>query len=77
MCAQPAGRGNTNVTGLAELLSSLGLQEKLAAAAEWCDSMGAESVDDLQDEDYAERLATQLELKEIKAKKLVKAIKGE
>jgi len=38
--------------------------------------MGAESVDDLKDEDYAERLATQLELKEIKAKKLVKAIKG-
>ena len=75
--AQPAGGGKTNVTGLAELLSSLGLQEKLAAAAEWCDSMGAESVDDLKDEDYAERLATQLELKEIKAKKLVKAIKGE
>ena len=65
-----------DVTGLAELLSSLGLQEKLAAAAEWCDSMGAESVDDLQDEDYAERLAKQLELKEIKAKRLVKAIQG-
>ena len=39
--------------------------------------MGAESVDDLKDEDYAERLAKQLELKEIKAKRLVKAIKGE
>jgi len=38
--------------------------------------MGAESVDDLKDEDYAERLAKQLELKEIKAKRLVKAIQG-
>ena len=65
-----------SVTGLEELLSSLGLQDNLAAAAEWCDSIGAESVDDLKDEDYAERLAAQLELKEIKAKKLVKAIKA-
>ena len=65
-----------SVTGLEELLSSLGLQENLAAAAEWCDSIGAESVDDLKDEDYAERLAAQLELKEIKAKRLVKAIKA-
>ena len=54
-----------SVTGLEELLSSLGLQDNLAAAAEWCDSIGAESVDDLKDEDYAERLAAQLELKEI------------
>ena len=74
--AQPAGGGITNVTGLEELLSSLGLQDNLAAAAEWCDSIGAESVDDLKDEDYAERLAARLELKEIKAKKLVKAIKA-
>ena len=40
------------------------------------DEIDAHSFDDLKDEDYAERLATQLELKEIKAKKLVKAIKG-
>ena len=65
------------VAGLAELLGSLGLGDKLAAADAWCDSIGAESVDDLAEEDYAERLAQELGLKELKAKKLVKAIKGQ
>ena len=67
----------SGVAGLAELLGSLGLGDKLAAADAWCDSIGAESVDDLAEEDYAERLAQELGLKELKAKKLVKAIKGQ
>ena len=67
----------SGVAGLAELLGSLGLEDKLAAADAWCDSIGAESVDDLAEEDYAERLAQELGLKELKAKKLVKAIKGQ
>ena len=65
------------VTGLAKLLDSLGLGDKLAAADRWCVSIGADCVDDLAEEDYSERLAKELGLKEIKAKKLVKAIKGE
>lgn len=66
-----------SVKGLEEMLGSIGLQENLAAAVEWCESMGAESVDDLKEEDYAEQLANKLELKPIPAKKLVKTIKGE
>ena len=45
--------------------------------AEWCESMGAESVDDLKQEDYAEQLANELGLKPIPAKKLVRTIKGD
>ena len=81
----PSKSGAVGLTGgkdkapgpLGELLGSLGLEDKLAAADAWCVAQGAESVGDLNDEDYPEQLAKELALPPIKAKKLVKAIKGE
>ena len=67
----------SGVAGLEELLGSLGLGDNLAAADAWCVAQGAESVGDLNDEDYPEQLAKELALPPIKAKKLVKAIKGQ
>ena len=64
------------ISGLDTLMSSLGLEDKAHAAAKWCQVHGAESVQDLIEEDYAEQLVKELDLPQIKAKKLVTAIKG-
>ena len=60
--------------GLAQVLASLNLSEHLAVAVEWCVMKGADSVHDLQGGAYAEQLAKKLNLPEIKAHTLVKAI---
>jgi hypothetical protein len=64
------------IRGLGELFKSLNLHDKLETAIKWCQEEGAESVEDLKDDKYAEELAEALQLPRIKANKLVKAIKG-
>ena len=58
------------------MFRSLNLNDKLETAIKWCQKEGAESVEDLQDEKYAEELAKALELGRIKANNFVKAIKA-
>ena len=70
------GGSESDVTGLASLLASLKLDDKLTAATKWCMEKGADDVADLKDEAYAEELAKELGLPEIKAKKLAKAIQA-
>ena len=73
----PLHTGNRcTIRGLVELFRSLNLNDKLETAIKWCQKEGAESVEDLQDEKYAEELAKALELPRIKANNLVKAIKA-
>jgi len=66
------------VGGLAQVLQQINLTEHLTAATEWCNAMGADSVQDLQDseEGYPQQLAQALHLPPIKAKKLAKAIES-
>ena len=74
MVIDSGGGGSSSVIGLASLFTSLRLDGKLDAATKWCETKGADDVADLKEEDYAEQLAAALELPEIKARKLVKAI---
>ena len=75
-----AGAGTlvSTVDGLETLLSlsSLKLEENLPAATKWCRDEGVESVKDLMEEDYADRLAKALQLKQIESSKLITAIKS-
>jgi len=63
------------IDGLETLMSSLGLEDKLPDAANWCEVNGAESVRDIHEADCAEQLAKDLGLPLVKANKLIKAIK--
>jgi hypothetical protein len=63
------------IDGLETLMSSLGLEDKLPDAANWCQVNGAESVRDIHEADCAEQLAKDLGLPLVKANKLIKAIK--
>ena len=73
---QVATENADGIIGLEDLFVSLGLGDKVSAAAEWCGKMGADSLDDLKDEDYAGQLAKELVLPPIKERKLVKALLG-
>ena len=64
------------IEGLEKLLSSVNLEEKLPDATKWCRDEGAERVEDLMEEDYAEQLAKALQLPQIKSTRLIKAIKS-
>jgi len=66
----------STIKGLETLLSLLNLQQKLPAATKWCRDQGAESVEDLMEEDYADQLTKALQLPPIKSTKLIKAIKS-
>ena len=68
--------GLPTIEGLKDLLSSVNLGEKLPDATKWCRDEGVESVKDLMEEDYADRLAKALQLKQIESSKLIKAIKS-
>ena len=70
------GDEGSTIRRLGELFESLNLNGKLETAIKWCQEEGAESVEDLKDDKYAEELAEALQLQRIKANKLVKAIKG-
>ena len=70
------GGGGGSVNGLTSLFTSLKLEDKLGAATKLCKEKGADDVADLKDEAYAEELAKELGLPEIKAKKLAKAIQA-
>ena len=63
------------IDGLETLMSSLGLEDKLPDAANWCEVNGAESVRDIHEANCAEQLAKDLGLPLVKANKLIKAIK--
>ena len=63
------------IDGLETLMSSLGLEDKLPDAANWCEVNGADSVRDIHEADYAEQLAKDLGLLLVQANKLIKAIK--
>ena len=63
------------IDGLETLMSSLGLEDKLPDAANWCQVNGAKSVRDIHEADCAEQLAKDLGLPLVKANKLIKAIK--
>jgi hypothetical protein len=63
------------IDGLETLMSSLGLEDKLPDAANWCQVNVAESVRDIHEADCAEQLAKDLGLPLVKANKLIKAIK--
>ena len=63
------------IDGLETLMSSLGLEDKLPDAANWCEVNGADSVRDIHEADYAEQLAKDLGLPLVQANKLIKAIK--
>ena len=65
-----------DVEGLEALLAELSIANKLSEARKWCTMKGAESLEDLREEDYAEQLVKALDLPEIKGKRLVKAIKA-
>lgn len=73
-----AGTLVSTVDGLETLLSlsSLKLEENLPAATKWCRDEGVESVKDLMEEDYADRLAKALQLSQIESSKLITAIKS-
>ena len=71
-----SGSSLSTIEGLETLLSSLKLEEKLPAATKWCQDEGAESVEDLMEEDYADQLAKALQLPQIKSTRLIKAIKS-
>ena len=71
-----SGSTLSTIHGLETLLSLLNLEEKLPAAANWCQDEGAESVEDLMEEDYADQLAKFLQLPQIKRTRLIKAIKS-
>jgi len=65
-----------SVQGLAALLESCNLQDKLAVATSWCEEMGVDSVamfNDVEEEDR-QAFATALDLKELKRKQLLKRI---
>jgi len=74
--AAGGGGGGESVKGLSDLLSSINLGNQIEAARSWCIEMGADDVADLNEEDYPEKLAAALELPPIRAKKLVKALRG-
>ena len=59
-----------------DLLHSLNLSDKIDQATTWCKTEGAESIEDLKDETYAQELAAALQLPRIKANKLVNTIKN-
>ena len=63
-----------------DLLHSLNLSDKIdQAATTWCQAEGEEGIEDLMDETYAQEQAVALRLpriKDIKANKLVNAIKN-
>ena len=69
------GPSSSAIEGLQELLSVLKLDDYLDRASAWCTKKGADSVDDLNAENYPEQLAEELQLPEIKAKKLIKALR--
>ena len=63
--------------GLAELLSSLKLHDKIADADAWCIAQGADEIADLDgEEDLTEELADHLALPRIKKNKLIAALKA-
>ena len=64
------------IEGLRAVMSPLKLQAMVPAATTWCRAKGADSVTDLVEDGYAEQLAKELGLPEIKAKKLIDAIKS-
>ena len=72
----PADAEVNLVKDLEELLRSIRLEDQLTAAVDWCGQMGADDINDLKDEDYAEQLAKELGLPPIKSNKLIKAIRG-
>ena len=65
------------IPDIAAILFELGLGEKVAAAGRWCKEMGAESLGDLEGENYAEELAERLAPPPITKAKLVARLKGE
>lgn len=71
--ARPAG----GIDGLAALLESCNLLDKLADATAWCEDKGVDSVamlcDDVDEEDR-QAFAAALSIKELKAKQLLKRI---
>jgi len=63
------------ITDLRKIMSELKLEHKLPVAAKWCHDKGAQSVHELLIDDYAEQLAKELQLREIPAKRFIRAIK--
>eukprot|EP00802_Teleaulax_amphioxeia_P003505 Tamp_03508.p1 GENE.Tamp_03508~~Tamp_03508.p1 ORF type:complete len:475 (-),score=55.85 Tamp_03508:902-2326(-) len=71
-----SGSSLPTIEGLKTLMLSLKLEEKLPAATKWCRDNGAESVEDLMEEDYADQLTKALQLPQIKSTRLIKSIKS-
>ena len=63
----------SNVTGLADLLESVKLTDKLTEADKWCEEQGATDIADLSG--YEEEFVESLKLKPIPKKKLLEALK--
>jgi transcription initiation factor TFIIIB Brf1 subunit/transcription initiation factor TFIIB len=64
------------IESIEALLKEVSLEDKIGKARKWCAAKGAETLEDLREEDYAEQFVKALELPDIKGKKLLKAIKS-
>lgn len=62
------------IDGLAELLAGCKLLEKLEAAVAWCEAKGVDSMEELKEVEMEKELVTALDLKEAKAKLVLKRL---
>jgi hypothetical protein len=61
---------------LADVLGQARMPEKLSAASQWCDDKGIGSLDTLRDAEMEQNLVDALELREARAKILLKRLKN-
>jgi len=74
--AAPVTPAAVQTAGLAALLQSLNLHDKLGAADAWCADKGAEHVADIAEYGLAEELVSHLQLPIIKVKKLLAGLQS-
>eukprot|EP00747_Dinoflagellata_sp_TGD_P166690 gnl/TRDRNA2_/TRDRNA2_189878_c0_seq1.p1 gnl/TRDRNA2_/TRDRNA2_189878_c0~~gnl/TRDRNA2_/TRDRNA2_189878_c0_seq1.p1 ORF type:complete len:268 (-),score=26.21 gnl/TRDRNA2_/TRDRNA2_189878_c0_seq1:161-964(-) len=67
---------STSIDGLEDALSQAGLEDKLPAAMDWCDRMGAKYLDEFVEDDFAvaTELGQVLQLKPLEKRRLHKAM---